>query len=59
MKVCRNWTEDRKNYELSQSWTQKSEKKTVKTASKVRPNYEEGGQNKFEKLIFLLKGGSL
>ena len=29
-------------------------KKTVKTTSKVHPNYEEGGQKKFEKLKFLL-----
>ena len=40
---CRNWTEGRKNYELNQSWTQISKKK-----SKVHPNYEDVRQ-KFKK----------
>ena len=43
-----------KNYELSQTWTQKYTKKTVKSTSKVHPNYEEWGQKKLEKLKFLL-----
>ena len=43
-----------KNYELSQTWTQKYTKKTVKSTSKVHPNYEEWGQKKMEKLKFKL-----
>ena len=58
MLILWNLSEDRKNYELSQTWTQKSTKKTVKTTSKVRPNYKQGGKKKLKEIKYLLKGGS-
>ena len=55
----RNLSEDRENYDQSQTKTWKSTKKTVKTTTKVRQNYELGGQKKMKKPKFLENGGFL
>ena len=54
-----NLSEDRENYDQSQTKTWKSTKKTVKTTIKVRQNYELGGQKKLKKPKFLENGGFL
>ena len=55
----RNLSEDRENYDQSQTKTWKSTKKTVKTTTKVRQNYKLGGQKKMKKPKFLENGGFL
>ena len=51
------WSQRKLRAKSDRTW--KSTKKTVKTTSKVRPNYEQGGQKKMKKPKYLFKGGSL
>ena len=39
-----NWTEDRKNYDQVSPLHENLRKSTSKTTTKVRPNYDLGGQ---------------
>ena len=54
-----NWTEDRKNYDKVSPVHENLRKSTSKAKTKVRPNYDQGGQKKFLKSLFLLKGGPI
>ena len=54
-----DWTEDGKNYDQLSPLHKNLRKSTSKTTTKVRPNYDQGGQKKFLKSIFLLKGGPI
>ena len=44
-----DWTEDRKNYDQVSPLHKNLRKSTSKTTTKVRPNYDQGGQKKFLK----------
>ena len=44
-----DWTEDRKNYDQASPLHKNLRKSTSKTTTKVRPNYDQGGQKKFLK----------
>ena len=44
-----DWTEDRKNYDQVSPIHENLRKSTSKATTKVRPNYDQGGQKKFFK----------
>ena len=44
-----DWTEDRKNYDQVSPLHENLRKSTSKATTKVRPNYDQGGQKKFLK----------
>ena len=44
-----DWTEDRKNYDQVSPLHENLRKSMSKTTTKVRPNYDQGGQNCFLK----------
>ena len=50
---------DRKKYDQLSQLHKNLRKSTSKTTIKVRPNYDQGGQKKFLKSLFLLKGGPI
>ena len=54
-----DWTEDRKNYDQVSPVHENLRKSTSTATTKVRPNYDQGGQKKFLKSLFLLKGGPI
>ena len=44
-----DWTEDRENYDQVSPLHENLWKSTSKTRTKLRPNYDQGGQEKFLK----------
>ena len=54
-----DWTEDRENYDQVSPVHENLRKSTSTATTKVRPNYDQGGQKKFLKSLFLLKGGPI